>query len=210
MKDKNDIFNEIDMHIQNDDKPSEYIRELMDCPIFHQYPFSMISDLANVEQSKKHHPEGDVLTHTLMVTDQASKHKNESSDTRVLMWAALLHDIGKAPATKIRNGRITSYNHEKIGSLMVKDFFKDLTDERAFVDKVSLMVKWHMEALFVSKGLPFSDTKRMLEEVELSEIAILNLCDRLGRGDMTQQKIEEETENIDKFIKVCSKSTDKI
>ncbi len=52
---------------------------------------SMLCDLASVRQSRKHHPEGDALTHSLQVFDLAFA----NSDNPELWAAALLHDVGK-------------------------------------------------------------------------------------------------------------------
>jgi putative nucleotidyltransferase with HDIG domain len=197
------IYNEINTHLLEDETPSKYLEMLTEDAIFYEYPFSMISDLRKIMQSKKFHPEGDVLSHTLMVVDEAAKRKHESKNPRVLMWSSLLHDIGKAPTTKERNGKITSYNHEKVGSTMAKRFLISFTKDNEFIDNVSSMVRWHMEALFVIKDLPFANTKKMLEEVPLEEIALLNLCDRLGRGEMTREKAEDEIKGIDEFIEKC-------
>jgi putative nucleotidyltransferase with HDIG domain len=49
----------------------------------------------------------------LLVVDEAAKRKAYSTDQRVFMWAALLHDIGKPASTRLRKGRITAYNHDK-------------------------------------------------------------------------------------------------
>lgn len=35
-----------------------------------------------------------------MVVDEAAKRRNLSKEKDVLMWSALLHDIGKKPTTK--------------------------------------------------------------------------------------------------------------
>lgn len=202
--DKEKIFKEIDNHIQNDEKPSLYIKKIFeDEKISKIYPFNMLNDLKYVEQNRKYHPEGDVFSHTLMVVDEAARRKNKSKDHRVLLWAALLHDIGKAPTTRIIKGKITSYNHEKVGSLMAYEFLKEFTNDDKFIKKVCSMVRWHMEALYVIKDLPFSNIKHMLKEVDLEEIALLNLCDRLGRGEMTEEKIEGEIKGIKIFMEKC-------
>lgn len=199
-----DLFCKIDRHITCDIKPSLFLSTFMENRIFTECcPFTMISCLEKVEQNIKFHPEGNVFNHTLMVLDEAASRKSDSKNERVLMWSALLHDIGKAPATKIRNGRITSYNHEKIGSVMAVEFLKVFTDDMEFINNVASMVRWHMEALFVIKDLPFSNIKKMLDEVSLDEIALLNLCDRLGRGNMTGEKIDGEIKDIRIFIDKC-------
>jgi tRNA nucleotidyltransferase (CCA-adding enzyme) len=140
------------------------------------------------------------------VIDTAATYKNFSKNPIVFMWAALLHDIGKADTTKIlKKGKITSYDHDKLGQILSKKFLKELTDDTKIIDEVSLLIKWHMQPLFVVKDLPFKDIESMKSEVSIDEIALLSLCDRLGRGNMSYEKIEEEKQNIKYFLQKCSK-----
>jgi hypothetical protein len=54
--------------------------------------FSLLVDLDGVEQSRRYHPEGDALFHSLQAFELAQR----ASDDRVLWAAALFHDVGKA------------------------------------------------------------------------------------------------------------------
>ncbi len=54
--------------------------------------FSLLVGLDGVEQSRRYHPEGDALFHSL----QAFKLAQRASSDRVLWAAALFHDVGKA------------------------------------------------------------------------------------------------------------------
>ncbi|QCX34191.1 HDIG domain-containing protein [Caloramator sp. E03] len=204
MKDKKEIFKEIDIHLLMDKKPSDYLSRLFEDEFVSKtYPFTMINDLKKIEQNRKYHPEGDVFTHTLMVVDEAASRREKSKDPRVFMWAAFLHDIGKAPTTRVTEGRVTSYNHEKFGSKMAYEFLKEFTDDDEFIKKVVAMVRWHMEALYVIKNMAFSSIGEMLKEVSLDEIALLNLCDRIGRGDMSDEKVRDEMKGIKMFVEKC-------
>lgn len=167
------------------------------------YPFTLLGDLITTEQSPIHHPEGSVWNHTMMVIDLAATKKLLSSNPKVFMWAALLHDIGKAPTTKVRNGKITSYDHDKIGETLCSDFLEEFTNDKAFIYQVSKLVRWHMQTLFVIKNMPFADIKTMLSETSIDDIALLSLCDRLGRGDLSPEKIQEEKNVISKFLEKC-------
>lgn len=53
---------------------------------------------------------------------------------------------------------------------------------------------------FVARDMPFADVENMVKEVSVEEIALLSLCDRLGRGGMTKGKEREEKENVRIFL----------
>lgn len=198
-----DYFNEITQHLTEDERPSLFLNEISKEAKFREHPFDMLYKLKDTPQSPVHHPEGSVWKHTMLVVDECAKRRKESVDKAVFMWAALLHDIGKGPATKTRKGRITSYDHDKIGMELAEKFLMQLTDDVEFIKRVATMVRWHMQPLFVVKELPFANLKNMLEEIEIDEIALFSLCDRLGRGNMSPQKASEEKRSIEIFVNRC-------
>lgn len=200
------LFDEIEFHILNDLKPSKYLNSILETPIFSNvFPFTLLSDLNKTQQSPVHHPEGNVWKHTMLVVDLAAERKEQSTDEKVFMWSALLHDIGKASTTVIRKGKYTSYNHDKVGETLSMDFLKQFTDDTKFIYKISKIIRWHMQLLFVVNNLPFSDIKKMCEETSLHEIALLSLCDRLGRSNLTSSRIIIEEQNVKLFLKKCHK-----
>jgi hypothetical protein len=139
----------------------------------------------------------------MLVVDNASKVKNQSDNPKVFMWAALLHDIGKVPATKIRKGKITAYNHDTFGEDLTKEFLSQFTSNDNFIYLVSKIVRWHMQTLYVINNWPYANIKKMLSETNLNDIALLSFCDRLGRGEMKKEDIQREEKNIKDFVNKC-------
>lgn len=197
-------YNEMNKALLEEPVPSKYFNDKLASGIFYNvYPFTLLGDLIKTEQEPKHHPEGNVWNHTMLVIDQCAKYKIYSQEQKVFMWAGLLHDLGKATATKIRKGRITAYEHDKLSKVLAEQFLLEFQEDKEFVDKVSRLVRWHMQILYVLKSLPFAEVENMLSEVSIEEIALLSLCDRLGRGELTEDKIEVEKKNIGKFKTYC-------
>ena len=116
------------------------------------------------------------------------------------LCSAILHDIGKAVTTRRRKGRITAYDHDKSGAVLAHKFLSQFVQDQEFVEEVSQLIRYHMQILYVVKGLRFADIEGMKYHTDADEIALLGLCDRLGR---TGSKRKEEEENIRLFLQAC-------
>ncbi len=191
-QEKQELFDKITNHLLTDKAPSKFITEISNQKDYQCYPFFMLWKLKETEQSPKHHPEGSVWNHTMMVLDEAALVKSKSTDVNAFMWAALLHDIGKPTTTRTRNGKTTSYDHDIAGERLSKEFLDCFSVDQELIEKISSLVRYHMHMLYVQKKLPFGDVKNMLQKVDIEDIALLCRCDRLGRLGSDRQKEEEE------------------
>ncbi len=117
--------------------------------------FSLLISLDGVEQSRKYHPEGDALFHSLQVFELARRASND----RVIWAAALFHDVGKA---------IDGPLHDEVGA----DLLEDLICPR-----VVWLVRHHLDLLKEPRR-----TRRTLRGTpELKDLEQLRRFDLGGR-----------------------------
>lgn len=189
-------FIEIEKHLLQDPKPSVYLEEFFSSKTSKEPPFSMLQKLKTTKQSPTHHPEGSAWNHTMLVVDYAAKLRNKSKDPKAYMWSALLHDIGKPNTTRVRKGKITSYDHDKVGAELAEEFLQFFELDHAFVQTVCNLVRYHMHILFVVNNLPFRDLKGMKKNTDLNELALLGFADRMGRLNVNEKEVAEVIEKF--------------
>jgi len=102
-----------------------------------------VLNLKHIRQDTIHHPEGNVLKHTITVVNRALK---QSPDDINLAIAGLFHDIGKDETSGInpKTGRITHYDHEKISAALIKKYRNIIINLGGTPSKIFFIVKNHM------------------------------------------------------------------
>ncbi|MBI3342954.1 HD domain-containing protein [Candidatus Gottesmanbacteria bacterium] len=130
------------------------------------------------QKSPLRHHIYDVGTHSVMALKYCP-----SSDP-VVRLATLLHDIGK-PKTfhKDESGLITFYNHEVVGTKMVRDIVRRLRLSKKQSDLVITLVRWHQFS--VDERQTDAALRRFIRRVgrdNLDAILALRIGDRLGGG----------------------------
>lgn len=192
-------FEEVTKHLSEDREPSKYFNMMVEIGGFKEHPYNLLQKLKEIPQEKRHHPEGSVWNHTMMVIDCGAKLRDGVKNKRVFMWGLLLHDIGKITTTKKRNGRWTSYNHDYEGEKIGREFLYSISCDKDFIDEVCKIIKYHMHYLYITKKLPFGEVEKMKIENDLNELKNVFLSDRLGRGNLTKEEKEKITEEIKSF-----------
>ena len=189
------------------DKPSIYLEEIKTS--LKNTPLEVLIDLEKIEQNKKYHPEGNVWNHLKQVVDTAAKIKDYANDKGSFMLGALLHDLGKGTTTKKnKQGRLISYNHdtegEKIADKILTYYgYKDEEKQR-----ILNLVRYHMHHLYIIKNLPFAKTNELVKDVDLNDMVLMFVSDRLGRGQVEKEKKLSEIEDIEEVIRILERNYD--
>ncbi|MBI3597439.1 MAG: CCA tRNA nucleotidyltransferase [Nitrospirae bacterium] len=137
-----------------------------------------VSAMAGVEQPKEFHPEGDVLTHTMLLL------KNLNRPSFELALAALLHDVGKPPTFSIRD-RIRFDNHCEVGARMTETICGRLRLSNEQTERVADLVRDHLRFKDVQR-MRESTLKRFLRQPYFSDHLELHRLDCLAsHGDLT-------------------------
>jgi predicted nucleotidyltransferase len=127
----------------------------------HAFFRRLLLPLEDVQQSAKHHPEGDVLYHLLQVFELARDARPYDEE---FLTAALLHDVGKG---------IDPHDHVEAALSVLEGFITERTE---------FLISNHMDALAYKAGTLGARMRRHLEASEhFEDLMLLRELDTQGR-----------------------------
>ncbi len=126
----------------------------------------------------------------------------EFTDIELLKWSAFLHDIGKPQTFEIKNGKVTFYNHDKIGEEITERIGRDLRWGKEATRFVAKLVRYHLRPFYLrdsrEKG-QLKDRGRARFWKECGDIAphlfLLSIADARASGD-SEEEIKSLLETI--------------
>jgi poly(A) polymerase len=152
--------------------------------------FPEISELKNIQQDERHHPEGDVFSHTLLVLENAKP-------TVEAQMAALLHDVGKLDTQEIDEKGIHFYGHDDSGAKKAREILKRLRFDNEAINTISDMIELHMRP----HRMDVSSSKAIRKFIRdagdnLENVLDLAEADQLGREGISKADIPDLRERI--------------
>jgi len=145
---------------------------------------SLLLPLEQVKESREHHPEGDVLYHSLQVFDLA---RDELPHDEEFLLAALLHDVGKA---------IDRHDHTAAGLEALAGFVTERT---------AWLIEHHMEGHLLLEGKLGVRARRRLEaSPDFEELKLLAECDDAGRQrGVEAPDVDEAIDYLRELARMC-------
>lgn len=163
--------------------------------------FPVLQKLVGCKQSPVHHPEGDVMTHTMLVLELSGLLEFDNPvDRQAQTFACLLHDSGK-PETQVEyeDGNVTNYGHEDVSAVKAKEFLVAIHPEKFsfIINKVAELVVNHMMFHNINEISKRSVRRAMfnLKFNTFEELLYLIASDVMGR-QLTEVVEEEAIELI--------------
>jgi poly(A) polymerase len=114
-----------------------------------KYVLPEVAAMEGVDQPPQYHPEGDVLTHTLMMIEGLP-----AGSSSTLAWGVLLHDVGKPPTFRPiseTGDRIRFDGHTEVGVRMAEEICRRLRFSSDDTAQIMTLVANHMKFKDVTK-----------------------------------------------------------
>ncbi len=144
----------------------------------------LLLPLETVKESPRHHPEGDVLYHSLQVFELARQERHYDEE---FLLAALLHDVGKG---------IDRQQHIAAGLEALEDFI---------TPRCAWLIEHHREAHALRDGTLGVRARRRLEASDdFDELLLLAECDEQGRAvGVAVPDVEEALDYLRELAATC-------
>ncbi len=129
------------------------LREIKDQGEHHIYPLDehtlkVLESLEKVLQEKEKYVSAELLENlgTMQV-------HGEFSDIELLKLSALFHDIAKPHTFEVKDGKVTFYNHDKLGAQIVKEIGKRLKWSDSATEFIAKIVEHHLRPFYLRESL---------------------------------------------------------
>jgi predicted kinase len=164
----------------------------------------LVRRLGGIPQDPAHHAEGDVLVHTRLVAEALTSLDEWRSlparERSVVFLATLLHDVGKAVATREDDGALGASGHAWKGAAMAREALwrgDGLPSAVPFRERETIvgLVRWHGMPLWL---LDRPEPERLVAGV--SQVARLDWLAIVAEADVRGRWCEDQAALLDEVM----------
>jgi len=120
-----------------------------------EHTFRTLEELERVIDSRTRY-----LSAELLENFGCRRFMGEFTDVELLKWAALFHDIGKPATFEVREGKVTFYNHDRVGEEIVKGIGRRLRWGEKATRFTASLVRYHLRPFFLRESFLRGDLGR--------------------------------------------------
>jgi len=151
-----------------------------------------VAALKGLEQGEKYHPEGNVFEHTKLVMKAVAP-------SMIRRFGALLHDVGKPSAFRMRDGKHTFYGHETLGADIADHILKRLKFSNEDRAAVVYLVRNHMR-FFNIERMKTAKIKKLFREPLYFDLQELHKADVEGSNkDLSTYYVA-----VERYAELCA------
>jgi putative nucleotidyltransferase with HDIG domain len=161
--------------------------------------------LKECEQNPKWHSEGNAWNHTKLVCQAALDYcanyeydKTYEYDNKILLTAALFHDIGKGTTTIFKKDNWHAYGHELASEKIARRLLWE--EDINFREIICSLVRWHMEPLRIAESSKYMQKIFNLKlNVDFELLLKLKRFDVLGSKPLNEVQTEYDLYLLNKM-----------
>ncbi len=127
-----------------------------------------LEPMADTPQSPCYHAEGDVATHTRLTVEACPDDCDPD-----LLWAALLHDIGKPLTTEQHEAGIHSRGHDREGAKLAAELLERLGMPEGRCRRIAWAIRHHTFHLDWQLSCPSQASKRHINFITHRDFPLL-------------------------------------
>lgn len=174
-------------------------------------PGRFLQRLMNIPQDPVWHGEGDAAAHTRLVCDALIRLPSfwalTDRQRTILLLAALLHDIGKIPCTRLEGGSWVSPHHSAVGMHMAREALWQETglcgtpEDQQLREAVCMLIRWHMLPVHIfSHASPERELRQIAADGTLIPDFTLDMLCLLSEADVRGRIAPDTPEQLEAIV----------
>lgn len=189
----------------NMEKPGDYLYGLYIANALEK-ECKPLFDIMDTPQDPKNHPEGSAGIHSIHAVDamvRICREKNIIGNQRKLLYfAALLHDVGKAVTTKWneKKNRWTAYSHDVAGVPIARKWLQELDWSENEINTVCALVRWHMIHTCQLSHHNEKNIRKIIDELTNNQTCYYELSILMAADKLSRPPLKYEMSDANKFL----------